>query len=74
MPTVLFHPRNFVVADVLLESITFNAAYFVAQIMTQLHESHSISTESKARWKLRLHCGNSVCHIAGVVSDEMTRL
>jgi histone-lysine N-methyltransferase SETMAR len=74
MLTVFFNPRRFAVVDLLPQGATFDADYFVAQVIRPLHALHSTASGDIARRKLCLHFDNSPCHTAHVVVDEMARL
>jgi hypothetical protein len=74
MLTIFFNLRSFVVVDLLPQDTTFDAAYFIAQMITQLHELQSITKGDNARQKLCLHFDNSPYHTACAVVDEMVRL
>jgi hypothetical protein len=68
MLIILFYPRNFGVADLLPQGITFDAAYVAAQGIVSLHQLHSLGKDDDARRKSQLHFENSACHL---VTDEM---
>jgi hypothetical protein len=74
MLTIFCNLRSFVVVDLFPQDTTFDAAYFIAQMITQLHELHSITKGDNTRHKLCLHFDNSSRHTAHAVVDEMVRL
>jgi hypothetical protein len=60
--------------DLLPQGDSFTVQYIIDQILKPLSQAHSTKSADIARRSLRLHFGNSRCHTAKIVSEEMACL
>jgi hypothetical protein len=72
MLNAFFNSRSFVVVCLLPQGTTFNAAFFIAQVIAPLHQLHSLATADETRRTVPLHFDNSPCDTTQLVTDDIT--
>jgi hypothetical protein len=73
MLMVSFNPKEFAIADLLPQNISFTVADFVNNMTLSLANLRTQQLEDIGRHKLYLHFNNSYCHIARHIQEQMAR-